>query len=392
MKKTAFFLIAQVILFTSVILYGQTLLWNMSNLDKARNTSAPVVKSIIKEANKQLTNTIATVMDKDLTPPSGNKHDYWSMGRYWWPDPTKADGLPYIRKDGVVNAEIDKLDRAPLSGLAKSVSALALAYYLTSDENYASKAVANLRLWFIDKKSMMNPNMNFGQTIPGRNNGNGRGEGLIDTYSLVEMLDAVELLKASTRFKQSDQIAIKSWFSAYLDWMLTSPVANEEFEAKNNHGTAYDVQVVRYALFVGKTDVAKRFVNQFAARRLFTQIEPDGKQPYELARTTAMGYSLFNLTHILDMCKLAKSENIDLYNLKSSDGRSIPKALEYLSQFLGKPKSAFPYKQIKDWEKVQNNLCWLLRRADMFSPTEKYKLLIEKHSISGENEVSQILY
>ena len=105
-----------------------------------------------------------------------------------------------------------------------------------------------------------------------------------------------------------------------------------------------------------------------------------------------MGYSLFNLTHILDMCKLAKTENIDLYNLKSSDGRSIPKAIEYLSQYLGKSKSAFPYKQIKDWEKVQNNLCWLLRRADMFSPTEKYKLLIEKHSISVENEVSQILY
>ena len=43
-----------------------------------------------------------SVMDKQHVPPSGDKHDYMSLGPYWWPDPDKPDGLPYIRRDGEV--------------------------------------------------------------------------------------------------------------------------------------------------------------------------------------------------------------------------------------------------------------------------------------------------
>jgi len=157
--------------------------------------------------------------------------------------------------------------------------------------------------------------------------------------------------------------------------MMTSPIGNEEYTAKNNHGTAFDVQATRYAIFVGKEDIARKYCYDFAARRLFTQIEPDGSQPMELARTTALGYSTFNLTHILDMCHLAKSLNIDIYHASSTDGRSISKALEFLSQFAGKPQSQFPYKQIKDWDAVQTKLCWQLYRADKLNSTpvfEKY--------------------
>ena len=50
-----------------------------------------------------------SVMDKGVTPPSGDKHDYMSQAPYWWPDPTKPDGSPYIRKDGERNPEIDKI-------------------------------------------------------------------------------------------------------------------------------------------------------------------------------------------------------------------------------------------------------------------------------------------
>lgn len=28
-----------------------------------------------------------SVMSKTGMPPSGDKHDYWSVGPYWWPDP-----------------------------------------------------------------------------------------------------------------------------------------------------------------------------------------------------------------------------------------------------------------------------------------------------------------
>jgi len=106
----------------------------------------------------------------------------------------------------------------------------------------------------------------------------------------------------------------------------------------------------------------------------------------ELVRTKALGYSTFNLTHLLDMCAIAKTMKIDLFPVKSTDERSISKALEYLSQFVNEPQSNFPYKQIVDWEIVQNNLCLQLYRADKFSTTAAFKkYYVNKQDDSNKN-------
>ena len=164
------------------------------------------------------------------------------------------------------------------------------------------------------------------------------------------------MLKKSKSFTLADQRAIKEWFTAYVQWLQTSPVAREELEAPNNHGTAYDVQLTRYAIFIGNEDLAKKLLNEFPQKRLFSQIEPDGSQPLELARTTALGYSTFNLTHFLDMCQIGKLVGVDLLSAKSTDGRSILKAIDFLVPYINKPASQFPYQQIKDWDGVQEKL------------------------------------
>src|SRR5262245_27147714 len=56
-------------------------------------------------ADEAMRTPVLSVADKPQTPPSGDKHDYLSMAPYWWPDPDKPDGKPYIRKDGRVNPE-----------------------------------------------------------------------------------------------------------------------------------------------------------------------------------------------------------------------------------------------------------------------------------------------
>ena len=56
-------------------------------------------------ADAALTRGPYTVVDKTQTPASGDKHDYISMGPYWWPDPAQPTGEPYIRRDGEVNPE-----------------------------------------------------------------------------------------------------------------------------------------------------------------------------------------------------------------------------------------------------------------------------------------------
>ena len=400
MKKIVYKVFLSVFLVIAVQSQSQTRIWSEDILKKGKNSFSDATNKIFKEADKALSTTIMTVMDKETVPPSGDKHDYISAGRYWWPDP-KNPGGPYIRKDGVVNREIDKFDRSTLGSMAKSVTNLSLAYYFTSDEKYAAKAVQNLKTWFLNPSTKMNPNMNFGQIISGRNDGKGRGEGILDTYPFVEMLDGVELLKNSKSFTPAVAEGLKKWFSEYLNWMMTNEIGNEEYTAKNNHGTAFDVQATRYAFFIGNEYIASKFINEFSARRVFTQIEPDGKQPLELARTTALGYSTFNLTHMLDMCFMARSihNNIysskavimDIFSARSDDGRSILKAAEFLSQFVDKPQSNFPYQQIKEWESVQKKLILQLYRVDKLTDKPVFENYYKK-KITDSNKVDNLIF
>ncbi len=141
------------------------------------------LQPFIEKADNILTLSPLSVMDKSALPPSGDPHDYMSQARYFWPNPSKPDGLPYINRDGVTNPEIYKLDRNRLGETADRITTLAVAYYLTGNEKYAEKAVELIKVWFLDKNTRMNPNLEYAQMIPGHNGGKGRCYGLLDTYS-----------------------------------------------------------------------------------------------------------------------------------------------------------------------------------------------------------------
>jgi len=348
--------------------------------------------ALIRNADKELNNDIIPVTEKSIIAISGDKHDYVSMGPYWWPDESKPDKLPYIRKDGQRNPEIQNLDRNKIDRLTKNVRALAYAYYFSGEEKYAQKAVESLRIWFLDPKTKMNPNLNYGQMIPGRNEGKGRAEGIIDTYSFVEVVDCIKILSSSKTMKTKDYDALKQWFSDFLDWMLTSEIGKDERSAKNNHGLAYDVQATTYALFAGRNDIADQFINDFAVNRLFKQIEPDGSQPLELARTIALHYSIFNIEHAMDMCDLAKTRNVDIFSKTSDDGRSISKAIDFIRVYLGKTKEEFPYKQIKEWDENQDKLCWMLRRSTFFRPNPEFDKLFDQYCKTKESDMKWLFF
>ena len=72
-----------------------------------------LVAELKNEADKLLTMKPLSVMDKSVTPVSGNKHDYMSQAPYFWYDSSKPNGLPYKRKDGERNPEINKITDRP---------------------------------------------------------------------------------------------------------------------------------------------------------------------------------------------------------------------------------------------------------------------------------------
>src|SRR5262249_52604236 len=304
-----------------------------------------------------------SVMDKQMLPPSGDKHDYMSMGTYWWPNPNTANGLPYIRRDGERNPEIEKIpDHQNLGRVGKDARTLALAFYVTGNETYAARAALLLRTWFLDSATRMNPNLNFGQGIPGISTG--RGTGIIDSHGLTDVVDAVGLLARSTNWKAEDQKGMEKWFAAYLSWLRQSPIGQDEAKAKNNHGTFYDVQVADFALFTGQPGLAREVVDQAKEKRMARQVMPDGSQPLEAARTRSLSYSLFNLEGLMKLAELGEHTGVDLWSFQTADGRSIRRALDYLLPFAGGDKKG-EHQQITEF-KSQEIVLLLLQAAHKF--------------------------
>jgi len=340
-----------------------------------------VLRAVTAAADKAMPDGPFSVMQKGIVPPSGNKHDYMSQAPYWWADPAKPDGLPYIRRDGERNPELKKIpDHDNMGRMGEDARNLALAYYLTGNAAYGDRASLLLRTWFLDPATRMNPNLEFGQGIPGINTG--RGIGLIESRFIISAVDAVGLLAGSKSWNATDQAGMKTWIGQFLNWMQTNPMGKDEDAAKNNHGTWYDLQVTDFALFLGKRDLAVATLNRVKTKRIAVQIEPDGRQPLELERTDAYSYSIGNLDGLMKLAWLGEQAGVDLWSFHTQDGRSIRAALDFLVPYATGAKK-WDYQQIGGFHGAA--LLSQLQRAAARYHDPKYTAAIRQLDTGGDD-------
>lgn len=388
MKKyifiSLFCLVQQVLIAQTAINYNSNDSFSLkkvkSLIESADSKMQAALNELVKAADVALTYRPVSVMEKKNNPPSGDKHDYMSLAPYFWPNPETKDGLPYIRKDGQINPEVNEYkDKEYLPQLCSTLETLGLAYYFTNDKRYASHASKLINVWFLDPSTKMNPNLNFGQAVKGQNDG--RGAGLIDTRHLIKVVDAVSFIANSSAWSSSQDLQLKSWFAQFLNWMETSKNGVDELDATNNHGIWYDAQRLSFALYTGNKKAVSAIIES-AQKRIAAQMNGDGFFPAELARTTSLHYSLFVVEAFIKVAQLSKNTNVNFWNYTAPNGNSLEKACDVLMPYLLKQKE-WTGEQIKPFNFDEANSLFIAVAAkkncvpcfENIYKNSKYKLL-----------------
>lgn len=309
--------------------------------DIARKAGSLLKEDVLTMADRYLDEPPQTVTMFVCGRSAGGIHDYYSEGDYWWPDPENPEG-PYIQRDGMTNPENFVDHRRAMVRLSRIVGTLASAYRITGDEKYVNHAFVHLNAWFADPATRMNPSLLYSQAIKGRFTG--RGIGIIDTIHLVEVAQAIIVMKDAECVDAELLAAVRNWFAEYLLWLTTHKYGNDEMNAENNHGTCWVMQAAAFARLTQNDEVLGFCRERYKSVLLPGQMAPDGSFPREISRTKPYGYSLFNLDAMTMVCLILSDKKNDLWSYSTADGKSIRKGIEYLFPYVA-DKNLWPHKQ-----------------------------------------------
>jgi hypothetical protein len=358
----------------AIVLRGELLEKSRTRLLAGDRALRPAYDKLVDDAVKALRQPLVAVTQKSgPLPPSGDKHDYFSLSPYWWPDPAKPDGLPYIRRDGVTNPESKRdLDQPRVARLGANVHTLALAYYFSGEERFAARAAEQLRTWFLDPATRMNPHLRFAQLV--RGNPRERGSGIIDTRWFIEVVDAASLIEGSRSWSASDRDSLRAWMAEYLRWLRTSPNGQHEHAAKNNHGSWFAAQTAALALYAGDTAAAREIIAAIPAR-IASQITATGDQPIENERTRSFHYAGFNIEALSRLAEMGRHVGVDLWGYQAPEGGSLRRAIDHVAKHLAEP-STWPGRQI---DPIEMELFLIhLRRAGRAIPGADYSAILKQ--------------
>ena len=316
---------------------------------------------LAKEAESALGRGPHSVVDKTSCAPSGDMQDYWHPAPYWWPDPNKKDGLPYVRRDGVrvpgtilYEPDGEKYDRTRLQRVFDDSMTLVLAGRHTGRMEFIDHAVRIFERFFVQADTRLNPNLDYAQVRMGHGGNKGSHTGVIEFKDLYYYLDVVGHLELTCPEISGSVDSFRGWLEEYLQWLKRSLQGLEEKQARNNHGTYYDLQVASIASFLGDYGTLREtFVR--AQSRISQQFSADGAQPEELSRTISAHYCFYNLQGWLSLCRLGRANGFDLWAYESRQGASVRRAVDWLLRQHG---AKWPYRQIEDFDEERYYPLW----------------------------------
>lgn len=327
---------------------------------------------------------LSVVNNKVLVAASGDPHDYISVGPYFWPDPTKPDGKPWIEKDGQFNPTRSQYDNGKMSKMAYRTEVCALLWHFKRDKEAAEYAVKQLEYFFVAPETKMNPHLKYGQSVPGKVDG--RPAGMIDALEFLKVIDAIAMLRDYPGYTKELHAGLQKWFNAYATWMRTDKMARKDWPVKQNHGLSYHTQIAAYMAFSGDLGAARGHLN-ILKKRIVESIQENGIQPAEVRRTNGWSYSNYALMIIMQAVGVGRNIGFDLIDPKDVSGIRVRAAVDYLIPYIKNPEK-WPYREIAGFS--ANRLSQIL--AQMCYHTGEQRYFDAYNSITGrrirENRVT----
>ncbi|KAL4242367.1 dermatan-sulfate isomerase family protein [Abortiporus biennis] len=134
-------------------------------------------QTIIEWANEVSNMGPWTVMNKSVTPSSGDKHHYMSWAPYWWLDCSKANNqmeltpeqiwvmCPYVSRDSQFDPDVWTLinDIGTFGDMSDAILYSSLAWAINGNTSYVDNVAKWIKTWFLDSDTLMNPNLNYAQ-------------------------------------------------------------------------------------------------------------------------------------------------------------------------------------------------------------------------------------
>lgn len=335
----------QAITLPTIMLNYRDLLSIRSEIQAQSESVKVAYDRLIAEANTILPELAEKVTDGVDYPNGGTGHDFYAIGNYSWYNESTGK---WERRDGETNpqAQGPDYDIKRLNTTVSRINILALAWFYSREERYASKATELLRVWFLNEDSKMNPHFEYGCAY-----GSIREcIGIIYGAQFIRMIDSVQLLTLSSSWTKEDNERLKGWFSEYTEWLLGSELGIEEGNMTNNHGGWYTAQVAASALYNDNMQIVRQMAEK-GEKQIVAQVTgpegiiynntscPQGSLWREMYRTQSFQYSIYGLQALCAIAGCAEIVGVDLWAKEDEEGRGLRSAFEFVTPYLIDPDS-----------------------------------------------------
>lgn len=336
---------------------GQLVFYHEEALERDRQLflDEDVLASGVVEDLRQLALAAVTfgpwsVTDKpdDLLAASGDKHDYIDLAPYVWspsPDELENPILEGQRRDGEAVPPTplnisgsEHYDGIRIQEMQRNTTILGLAYFMTGEAQFAEAAARNIRCWFLDPETRMNPNIMYGHVVPSANGNKIDSSGIMGMKDVYFILDAIRIIERDGFLTEAEQSDLRAWFSDYLKWLETSPIGMLAYSSRNHVAIYFDVQAIAIAAYLN--DIAKMiWYSERSTSRLRKQVADDGSMPMELHQSYCDNYQLA-LQGWSILSRIAETVHRNRWTVTTNETKStlplLCKAAEHSIPFYGR--------------------------------------------------------